>query len=218
MIFNPCKGTVLIFSAFRKRTILSSQWVSGVPLAQWIARWTSNPKVLGSTPRWDDGFFLFPCFSWLLCDMAVAEAQFPSASFLSVAVITCASHAQGRRFEPGRKHQYFPKFCNICQIYVSYTWRTNVKEVGSYGVMVSTLDFESSDPSSNLGRTSHNLTPWRNGSASDSRSEGCVFESRRGQNLFLTGSRRHFCPKSMPPMRIELMTFGLQDQRSATEL
>ena len=55
---------------------------------------------------------------------------------------------------------------------------------GSYGVMVSTLDFESSDPSSNLGRTSHNLTPWRNGSASDSRSEGCVFESRRGQNLF----------------------------------
>ena len=53
-----------------------------------------------------------------------------------------------------------------------------------YGVMVSTLDFESSDPSSNLGRTSHNLTPWRNGSASDSRSEGCVFESRRGQNLF----------------------------------
>ena len=55
-----------------------------------------------------------------------------------------------------------------------------------YGVMVSTLDFESSDPSSNLGRTSHNLTPWRNGSASDSRSEGCVFESRRGQNVFPT--------------------------------
>ena len=28
-------------------------------------------------------------------------------------------------------------------------------------------------------------TPWRNGSASDSRSEGCVFESRRGQRTFL---------------------------------
>ena len=27
-------------------------------------------------------------------------------------------------------------------------------------------------------------TPWRNGSASDSRSEGCVFESRRGQLTF----------------------------------
>ena len=27
----------------------------------------------------------------------------------------------------------------------------------------------------------HKLTLWRNGSASDSRSEGCVFESRRGQ-------------------------------------
>ena len=28
----------------------------GVPLAQRIARWTSNPKVLGSIPRWDDLF------------------------------------------------------------------------------------------------------------------------------------------------------------------
>ena len=92
------------FSAFRKRTILSSQWVSCVPLAQWIARWTSNPKVLGSTPRWDDDFFLF---SWLLCDMALPEVQARISSFLSVAVITCASHAQGRRFEPGRKHSYF---------------------------------------------------------------------------------------------------------------
>ena len=27
--------------------------------------------------------------------------------FLSVVVITCASHAQGRRFEPGRKHKLF---------------------------------------------------------------------------------------------------------------
>ena len=27
-------------------------------------------------------------------------------------------------------------------------------------------------------------TPWRNGSASDSRSEGCVFESRRGHIIF----------------------------------
>ena len=30
-----------------------------VPLAQRIARWTSNPKVLGSIPRWDDLPFLF---------------------------------------------------------------------------------------------------------------------------------------------------------------
>ena len=28
-------------------------------------------------------------------------------------------------------------------------------------------------------------TPWRNGSASDSISEGCVFKSRRGQSFFL---------------------------------
>ena len=43
----------------QKRSILTNQRVSDVPLAQWIARWTSNPKVLGSTPRWDDGFFCF---------------------------------------------------------------------------------------------------------------------------------------------------------------
>ncbi len=30
------------------------------------------------------------------------------------------------------------------------------------------------------------LTPWRNGSASDSRSEGCVFKSRRGQNFYFS--------------------------------
>lgn len=77
-------------------------------------------------------------------------------------------------------------------------WIANIlsQEVNSanklrfYGVMVSTLDFESSDPSSNLGRTYLFstliiMTPWRNGSASDSRSEGCVFESRRGQQVFI---------------------------------
>ena len=30
-----------------------------VPLAQRIARWTSNPKVLGSIPRWDGKYFWF---------------------------------------------------------------------------------------------------------------------------------------------------------------
>ena len=38
-------------------------------------------------------------------------------------------------------------------------------------------------------------TAWRNGSASDSRSEGCVFESRRGQNiLFLQKMDNFFLP------------------------
>ena len=32
-----------------------------------------------------------------------------------------------------------------------------------------------------MATPSYMWTPWRNGSASDSRSEGCVFESRRGQ-------------------------------------
>ena len=182
--------------------------------------------------------------------------------FLSVVVITCASHAQGRRFEPGRKQNYFfvdkhlPQdsphlFYQIwylgtknkidtvhtvtqtCMIFAYFEYLGYKSRF--YGVMVSTLDFESSDPSSNLGRTSHNLTPWRNGSASDSKSEGCVFESRRGHKTFLlsntikdVGGGRPLlkiyillvwiCKNHLPPMRIELMTFGLQDQRSATEL
>lgn len=37
---------------------VSFELVAGeqVPLAQRIARWTSNPKVLGSIPRWDETF------------------------------------------------------------------------------------------------------------------------------------------------------------------
>ena len=93
----------------------------------------------------------------------------------------CASHAQGRRFEPGRKQ------ASLCYAYDSFIILSEHSLScylcqGFHGVMVSTLDFESSDPSSNLGGTW--LTPWRNGSASDSRSEGCVFESRRGHNIF----------------------------------
>ena len=34
-----------------------------VPLAQRIARWTSNPKVLGSIPRWDVYFPQLEAFS-----------------------------------------------------------------------------------------------------------------------------------------------------------
>ena len=138
--------------------------------------------------------------------------------FLSVVVITCASHAQGRRFEPGRKQ------ASLCYAYDSFIILSEHSLScylcqGFHGVMVSTLDFESSDPSSNLGGTW--LTPWRNGSASDSRSEGCVFESRRGQHCFAVfnpANRSYRLKDFVPPMRIELMTFGLQDQRSATEL
>ena len=32
-------------------------FLTDVPLAQRIARWTSNPKVLGSIPRWDEETF-----------------------------------------------------------------------------------------------------------------------------------------------------------------
>ena len=121
--------------------------VCSVPLAQWIARWTSNPKVLGSTPRWDDRFLRFVQFSYLGIIDQLSEVY----GFHSVAVITCASHAQGRRFEPGWKHQNFASSTTL--IYHTHGGQAH-KEVRSYGVMVSTLDFESSDPSSNLGGTS----------------------------------------------------------------
>merc|ERR1712002_1328298 len=39
-------------------SILVLYWSYHVPLTQRIARWTSNPKVLGSIPRWDDRFFV----------------------------------------------------------------------------------------------------------------------------------------------------------------
>ena len=77
----------------------------GFPLAQRIARWTSNPKVLGSIPRWDDLFC--PCCSHHLREEDNATSR--HGCFVSVVVITCASHAQGRRFEPGTK-QYFYVF------------------------------------------------------------------------------------------------------------
>ena len=46
------------------------QFVSvAVPLAQRIARWTSNPKVLGSIPRWDE-FFLRPRQHFMLLPLS----------------------------------------------------------------------------------------------------------------------------------------------------
>ena len=48
----------LLLPLFPFTLSLSLLWNPGikqsVPLAQRIARWTSNPKVLGSIPRWDE--------------------------------------------------------------------------------------------------------------------------------------------------------------------
>ena len=77
---------------------------SGVPIAQRIARWTSNPKVLGSIPAGNIHFSFLP-------------------------VVPCISL--------------------ICWSDLLVT----IDTLGFHGVMVSTLDFESSDPSSNLGGT-----------------------------------------------------------------
>ena len=41
--------------------MLGNNFVQLVPVAQWIARWTSNPKVAGSNPAGDNqiSFFSF---------------------------------------------------------------------------------------------------------------------------------------------------------------
>ena len=40
--------------------MLAALSVSKVPVAQWIARWTSNPKVPGSNPGGDAFLFITP--------------------------------------------------------------------------------------------------------------------------------------------------------------
>ncbi len=86
-------------------TVLASEG----PVAQWIARLTSNQAVVGSSPT--GVVFLYRCGGL---------AQ-------SVECVVCNDEA------PGSK----PGF-----------------SIRSYSVMVITLDFESSDPGSNPGRTS----------------------------------------------------------------
>ena len=52
-----------------------------VPLAQRIARWTSNPKVLGSIPRWDDFFFFSSFISSLLLRASLGKKKEKKNSF-----------------------------------------------------------------------------------------------------------------------------------------
>ena len=52
--------------------------------------------------------------------------------------------------------------------------------------------------------TYYQLTPWRNGSASDSRSEGCVFESRRGQiHFFLPFSSFFYSDRTENALQVQ---------------
>ena len=90
--------------------------------------------------------------------------RLPSPRFRGVVVITSALHAEGPQFDPGRNQ--LP-----CFVFVSlqpYRFAGPVDQCCSGGRRASRPD---ALPAS---------TPWRNGSASDSRSEGCVFKSRRG--------------------------------------
>ena len=61
-----------------------------VPLAQRIARWTSNPKVLGSISRWDDRFFVKQLLLYsilTLCFFSLQLYPHPYAGLLSQKVV-----------------------------------------------------------------------------------------------------------------------------------
>ena len=48
---------------FKYTTIFNSICYAGARVAQWIARWTSNPKVAGSSPAQGNLFEYFNRFS-----------------------------------------------------------------------------------------------------------------------------------------------------------
>ena len=73
------------------------------PWRNWLARSTVNRKVGGSSPPGDGYFCPFLVLTNRSYAIAVGNMLY---GFRSVVVITCASHAQGPRFEPGRKHRF----------------------------------------------------------------------------------------------------------------
>ena len=59
-LLNLLFSLFIVFGWIRYGLFFWYYMYNHVPLAQRIARWTSNPKVLGSIPRWDDlPFFLY---------------------------------------------------------------------------------------------------------------------------------------------------------------
>ena len=167
-----------------------------------VIRCATSPMVSGEDTFCSMDQELDPCI-WLCWGFH------HNKSFLSVVVITCPSHGQGRRFDPGREQGVdlfsptkvrFPcvheqsgwdnlwgttswlvglgvwfslrvrevpgsnpgraqSFCNLytsaCCISIKFRLASLPLHTSRFhGVMVSTLDSESSDPSSNLGGTS----------------------------------------------------------------
>lgn len=100
------------------------------------------------------------------------------SGFRGVAVITSASHAEGPRFDPGRNHLF----------------ALAGQRLDSPPAVSSVHQPVGRPPSA---------TPWRNGSASDSRSEGCVFKSRRGHV-----GRRHVFSFRQPSVQPRFLCRG----------
>ena len=76
-----------------------------VPLAQRIARWTSNPKVLGSIPRWDDTnlFLEYPLFY----DASCSSDKYHSATCRG-SICVCIPILP--TYQPARLYQYSGQF------------------------------------------------------------------------------------------------------------
>ena len=78
------------WSNLQKNSMLISHISPPVPLAQRIARWTSNPKVLGSIPRWDDRFFVKQLLLYSILTFSFFSLQLyphPYAGLLSQKVV-----------------------------------------------------------------------------------------------------------------------------------
>ena len=68
--------------------------MSKVPVAQWIARWTSNPKVPGSNPGRDAKYFLTIFNFHLLRIVAIFSCSLSSVHFSQIQFLTLLQYAE----------------------------------------------------------------------------------------------------------------------------
>ena len=101
------------------------QYYRHVPLAQRIARWTSNPKVLGSIPRWDDSFFFSSFISSLLLRASLGKKKEKKNSFSNPSRLHEGDIAQWQsiRLQSGRslvQLRVSPYVCSLCTFLSSH--------------------------------------------------------------------------------------------------
>ena len=104
-------------------------------MAQWITRLTTDQKIPGSNPGRFENIF------WLT--IRILEPSFG-----------CSASKERTRIHCSLETVFTQILANQLAHFGFTVSQLGGRKPGSYGVMVSTQDFESCDPSSNLGRTS----------------------------------------------------------------